>query len=1419
MGKRPRQLRWMIPVLAGAGLVMAGYFFVQDRVVDGQLQPLIQQKMSDLLHSPVTLGSVQADLRGGLELQDLAFEVPAGGVSLRILAQKVSARLSLVDWLWRHKSLQDSLDSLTVTQPKVFIQPASGPVSTPAGAATAAAAPPGAFPLLPFKKIFVRGGEVYFQARGEKEGKPVAQAIHVQAFSDDAHRWGIWVEAKPPESKDPGALLLTGSVNLDEAKVVGKVQLGDWNLASVGTLMRGLTGWDIPGGRASVEVPFAWRPGRSFWYDLRGHVQDASLKTPGADGVLFSGIEGRTAIRPSGFTLSQPLKFQIGQTPWQASGVIPFDGRPVSLTTSSDSLYLATLFNDVLRMKDLPVQGTGRAALTVTGSLSSPLMQGSAELGPSQVGAWKLDSLALAGRYVDGALELSQIEGRLYGGSLNGGGQIRLGEGQPVSLHTTLERVQAKEVAATLGMNGLEGVLDAEVNLGGTLQKPVFTSTSSMDLVRSLRNTLHHYSVKNDIQLKDHKLVLSVDLSDETTLESHLVGEFNETDGGYEFGKLSMTNGKRTVKFQGQGSFPKAGDQAFRLEVRGQDIALQDLVFFKDQFPEVSGKVGLDLVLNGTRMAPRGSLQFQSPDVVLGKGQTPGPLSVSLDWAEDHLLIHQLDYRNSTGLNFSIVGDLGLLPDSPLDLKIQSSQMPLPLLAEITNLNNLPQPFAGLVTGKIHFGGIRKNPIVEGEGRVTGLQAADWWADSVDALITSDKGKVQVQKVEVAQGANGLSVSGSWDTAASPARMALRFSAKHFQLAKGPTLTGDFNWQAQTGGPWWADWKGVFASPLFSLEDGPKTLCRFTDFTTNASFKDSVLKGSVALGKDIGGEASLDFSGPQPQLEADLRIDPVLLADAPSLSQFLPGDLKASGLLAGEIKVLKGPLDRLPLEGHFTVADGKIANYLFDKFKVDFSGDRTQIKANLSLARDAATYNLSGQLQAPAPAAGQPLGSFWVPEGRISLNGPLTKEKLSNLLSLLNVDASSHRVGGTVDGNFSLSGTLGQPTLKFDLQGTDLVFDDNRAPTADLHFAWAQGKLSVGASHLSLPKGQINIDQGTVALDPQDPSLLSIDLSGSSRNLPIALFNLSSQVHMAGQLALADKPNRPTFAGTLSLKDSGAVSTGLPSQFDLSMSVNHSHIVFKPQDSPNPQLAGELDLSQAPKILFNNLRLLHSKGSFQLDGTLDPDGPCQITSDAERIPIEEIGKWFFPDFPLSGNGNFHLLLQGTLANPVFNTSFSITGGQYAGLKFDLLSGDLRSKENTLLLGSEEVPLTISKKGLYSFNVHGSVPFTFSPSNWAKIKNQEMSVDAEMDKGDFSLIMLTGLVQKASGAMDFSAHVGGTLDDPVLNLDLDLSKASLVPGQFAHSVDDLNGRIKVRDNHVAVDDLNALVGHDRIFIWT
>src|SRR6185295_18847427 len=192
-------------------------------------------------------------------------------------------------------------------------------------------------------------------------------------------------------------------------------------------------------------------------------------------------------------------------TPWRATGLIPLDNRPLSVRTTTSQLFLASVFTEILKLPNLKVEGTGTATLSVSGPFADPLIRGKAELGASQVGDWRLDSLSVKAGYEKGKFRLVEAAGKLYDGDFKADGFLSLtGEKDaPVSLQARLKNIEAKKLAATLGISGMEGRSDAEVHIGGTLDHLSFSATNQMDLTRRIRNSLVHYLVRTYLQLKD----------------------------------------------------------------------------------------------------------------------------------------------------------------------------------------------------------------------------------------------------------------------------------------------------------------------------------------------------------------------------------------------------------------------------------------------------------------------------------------------------------------------------------------------------------------------------------------------------------------------------------------------------------------------------------------------------------------------------------------------------------------------------------------------------------------------------------------------------------------------------------------------------------------------------------------------------
>ena len=1403
----PKKIRLFWGALGLLGLVGA-YFLFQDKIVDVNLRPLVERELAKAVHSPVSIKSIRASLTGHIVLNDVDLTIPGEPWKSHLAVDQISVNLDLIGLVFQHKPFEDCFEKVAFDHPQITLIHNEDQSQTAVGTAPAANPPVDSLvdkiplPIIPAGKLSVHNG--IFSVQTNKTPKTLLRDVDFDAFTKNGKLWGVSLQAASPEIDSKGGLDFQGSFNEENLKVLGKVSLIQWPLISGSSAIKDLTGWELLDGTVDMESPLVFQPGR-IWFDAATTLSNVSIKSPLPLGVIFSKINGRAFIRPTDLNVPGELTFAVGQTAWKASGLMPFDGRPMALRTSTDQLQLSDIFLNLLKLPNVKVDGTGTASFAATGPISDPSVEGTAQIGTSHIGNLQLDSFAVKAGYEKGIFNLFDVAGKLYAGQFDANGFISLtGKADaPITLNAVLSNLDAKQLALSFGLNGMDGQGNFEIHLGGSVGEPVLSADSQIVLDRTLRSQLVHYYLKTNILLKDQKLKFYGIFNDKTRLD----GEFYESGDNWVLNRLALKTGKKITKLTGRGNWPKSDTSPIDLDIVGTDIVLEDLPLLQDQFRDVTGNVDMDLHVTGTRKDIQAELQISSDEITLGN-LDPEPMTVSLSWKQGVLSFEKLN----VGDILSVSGNYGFAGNAPLDLKIKATGVPIQTISEISGWENPPQPFEGWITGDLHIAGIKSNPVVEGSGTIDSVKVGPWIADQVDGLLSIDQeGKLQIKKLKLSQGTHSLSVAGYWDTRAKPGPVSLKLIADNFDLAGITRLNGEFQFNGEVI-EIWKNMQGNLTSPDFSLGDGKNIAYHFTNFSTNASFSNGLLQGKVNLGKSVYGSTTVDFSGVKPQILATLKIGPVLLSDAPILTQFLPSSIHVKGLVSGELDLKKGTLDQLPMEGSFTITDGSIQNYDFDRMELSFLGTKQKITPKFSLTKDEAKYSLAGTMSSST--------AFWSPDSVVAINGPVKNEKLSSLLSLFGFKENEHKVSGTVDGNLALSGTLAHLSLGFSLTGENLQVDDNSIPSAELNFTETNGKISLGNNQINLEKGQISINQGSIGLDDADPSLLDIDVLGSAQDVQISSFTMSSQVHLTGKLSLEDKESRPTFDGMLSLADAGHEPQKMSSKtksFDLAISVDKKVITFKQLNNDQPQLLGTLDLSEDKKVNFKDIHLVNSQGTFSVDGILDLNGQSKIVSDAKDIPIEEVGKWLIPNFPLSGNGSYHLVFQGGMDNPICTVSVEVSNGKAGNLEFDLLSAELKAADNVLYLGSKEVPIELSKSGVFDFTLDGKVPFALTKDSWQAVRNNEMDINAQMTKGDFGIILLAGFAKKASGNMDLSAHVTGTLDNPVLNMDLDLSKCQLVPPMICQSITDLNGHIKVRDNKLAIYGLNALIGKGRIFL--
>jgi len=1380
-------------------------FLLFNRLVEIELKPLIIKGLAKVAQGPVSLSSVGGNLSGDVVLKGLTMDLPAPSWLVHLETSEVAVNLDLIDLIFKKWSLENCVRSLKIVKPQVSLIRLNLSSPDTIDGSPVSASSPGLqtfiLPvfLVPAPRLFVKDGSLMVKAG--KETQNLVTGVDFEAFSNDGNDWSLVLSAQPADPSAGGSLRFTGSLHLDHLKVSGKVQLADWPLVQAGMLLQDLAGWGLTGGRLDAECPLVFQPDRGLWYDARVHLNDASLVSPKPLEASFDRINGSVSVKPHEIDIRGDLTFNTAGTPWSATGLIPLDGNPIRVHASTTDLLLSSLSSGLLKLKGTPWEGHGKASLSVEGTFQKPRLNAEANLGSSKLGNIILDGFKAQARYEEGYLRITHVDGSLYDGLFSAQGQIAL-TGQvdaPLSITADLKDVDTGKLFLSYGLKDFLGKAQFQVRLSGTLENPVYSIANQMEFDGS--ETHDAYSMQNVIKMEAGVLTLKSTINGQDQMKSVI----HETTDVWKVDQADLIFPKGGGRLTASGEWPKNTDKAINLTIKGKGIALEQLPLFKERFHDVKGRVDVTLQFTGTRHNPEISALLSGQNVTVAN-LPPSPISGDLIWVPSCLSFKNLEL----GQIVSVHGRLGLDDDAVMDLNVQAQGIPVPTLAEISGWSAPPKPLEGLFTGRIHLSGLKKNPILEGDAVVTRLKIGDWWADQVEASMNRDQGKLLVRKLKLTQGNNSLIASGSWDTNVQSGLMNMKFFAKNFQMAKGPFLSGNFVWQAQTREPWFKNWSGKFNAESFSLGNGKNIIYSFPSFTLDADSQDLALDGKFQLGDYVRGQANIKLNLQNPLLKGSLDISPTLISKMPELAQFIPASMKVNGVLSGKINFGPGTWETLPMAGDLQIADGVIAKkFTFENLSLSFDGSRTHIEPTIKLENKKSAYELTGSLDS--------LKGFWDSDCKVDLKGPFNDSLDRILLFFPDLDPGKHRTAGTLKGELTMGGTWSHLNSDFTMSGENLQFDDNQVVSGELHCGYGDGRMFLDKTRLTLPKGEINIERGSLVFDPANPSHLSLSIGGSTQNLSISLFHLTSRINLTGDLFLNETEENPSFAGSLSVLDSDP-STPKSSPFELKLRVKHNVVELLGLNSPKPQLVGILDLSQTDKIIFQKIKLLNAPGAFSVDGTLDLNGESHLSSDAKDIPIQDVAKWLLPDFPLRGMANYHLIFDGPLAHPIMTTSLTVNGGQVGQLKFDLFTADLKAKNDTLFLGSKDSPIEISRSGVYDFIVYGNMPLALTSSTRVETKNQEMDITAKMEKGDFSILLAAGLAKEAQGTMYFDARLKGTLDNPVLStLDLGLSSCRMVPYMIAQSLNDINGRIKVRDNKLAVEDLNFQVGQGRVFI--
>lgn len=190
----------------------------------------------------------------------------------------------------------------------------------------------------------------------------------------------------------------------------------------------------------------------------------------------------------------------------------------------------------------------------------------------------------------------------------------------------------------------------------------------------------------------------------------------------------------------------------------------------------------------------------------------------------------------------------------------------------------------------------------------------------------------------------------------------------------------------------------------------------------------------------------------------------------------------------------------------------------------------------------------------------------------------------------------------------------------------------------------------------------------------------------------------------------------------------------------------------------------EMTLSHR-KLNIKTLQLHVLDGLLAAQGEADLDGELKLQVASRDVPVEAILPITGKEIPLSGKLNFLANINGTMKDPLAETSITLSDASYNDVQFDSLYGLLNVKDGVVNINQGLVT-----KNIYKASAYGRIPLVslYKEATPPKQGSGTMDVVFNFDDTELGILpMLTTYVKEGIGDTQGKVYLRGTYDKPLL----------------------------------------------------
>jgi autotransporter translocation and assembly factor TamB len=902
----------------------------------------------------IRIGNIELGVINNIVVHDVSF--PVGRTFSEkgafVEAKSIIIRFNLLDFITGKKDFNRTLSRIIVDSPLIHLDRSNGQfnLSTFISSFTLPAAKSGSPEIpLPVNKIFIQNGKVIYDDMDNTFNSYVENLSGTVFLKTDPLLLRVNAAGQTKDSAIKN-IFVDMDYYLDSGKFRGKVKINDAPLKDWGAYLMQPRDFTINGGEFSADATVSG-----------AELKPGAMKIYGAFGLHNGGITVKGAVPVN--DINADIEINDDRVSVKKGEFRIYSGRGILSGGASDIFTNPRVTAKVdisgINLSEAdPVDLTGTARVRCEfGSLKDNITSAiSVTMPKGVIRGMAANDVVLNGTLNNGLFKISEVSGKIGGGSLTGSGGIDF-KAKKNNFDMAF-RADGLDASSLTGTKTISGAVAMDFTVKGALHDPAASLIFTSPKLQYSGNDVENLTAK--ISAGPKKIAASARMSYKKYRSLSAAASMVISGDKMRLEGLTLKNGKKLLA-QAEGEMDRRS-RSMAVTITAKNIMLSDLAinFLKEK--DIDGAVNGKAFISGTLDAPELKADISADDLKIR--QNNYKLSTRFNIGGNVLTISSINFNDSlTG-----AGEFSL-KKKVFDMNFNVKGLKGDVISEITGLKSLDN---SIIDGRIvmkkestGYGGSINLSLAYAKGINRGASLDISGAENIFNVNSFDVR----QKKGYLKGAGNFTIKND-DTISGMLQAALHDFRINDSLLASAELTHSFEFFLGNGQAPASSTNVVKASKLV-FNSKPLEDAQLDVRTSGAGVPELKLK----WGGSYSASGSINASGAVPVVEAQLLLHNADLFPIYAILNSRDRGLPDEAVVKGNFNI-KGPIDNASFSGSLSQGTGTVswqgsaalekkkAVYSISSFLVKYNAANVGLKNFLNIFdasfKDSGTLNGSG---------------------------------------------------------------------------------------------------------------------------------------------------------------------------------------------------------------------------------------------------------------------------------------------------------------------------------------------------------------------------------------------------------------------------------------------------------------------------